>query len=173
MFNKITTFTVNVHEMGGQEKLSIFVALLWRVKHYRGHFSQQTSHTLLICTLGPARELCSAGSVLRTQPGQLFIKPQMLLCDIHKPSRSDTSVHIFVFVLARYGRKCLFCRSSAPWGCGATTPPWPNGFGLIFLLLLLTTAGYPFGDVLFLWLGKRGYSLEFWVNLMSIKFKHG
>lgn len=26
---------------------------------------------------------------------------------------------------------------------------------------LLTTADYPFGDVLFLCLGKRGYSLEF------------
>lgn len=54
MSNKITTFTVNVHEVGGQEKLSIVVALLWKVKHYRGHFSQQTSHTLLICTLDPA-----------------------------------------------------------------------------------------------------------------------
>lgn len=54
MFNQITTFAVNVHEVGGQERLSIVVALLWKVKHYRGHFSQQTSHTLLICTLGPA-----------------------------------------------------------------------------------------------------------------------
>lgn len=81
-----------------------------------------------------ARELCSAGTVLRTQPDQLFIKPQRLLCDNHKPSRSDTSVHIFEIVLARYGRKCLFCRSSAPWGCGATTPPWPNGFGLRFVI---------------------------------------
>lgn len=49
---KITTFTGYVYEVGGQEKLSIVVALLWKV--YRGHFSQQTSHTLLICTLGPA-----------------------------------------------------------------------------------------------------------------------
>lgn len=129
--------------MGGQEKLSIVVALLWRVKHYRGHFSQQTSHTLLICTLGPARELCSAGSVLRTQSDQLFIKPQRLFCDNHKPSRSDTSVHIFVFVLARYRRKCLFCRSSAPWGCGATTPPWPNGFGLSFFIATVDHSRLP------------------------------
>lgn len=54
MSNKIITFTVNVHKVGGQEKLSIVVALLWKVKHYSGHFSQKTSHTLLICTLGPA-----------------------------------------------------------------------------------------------------------------------
>lgn len=59
------------------------------------------------------------------------------------------------------GESAFFAGRLRPEAAALQLLPDLMVLGSDFLLLLLTTAGYPFGDVLFFCLGKGDYSLEF------------
>lgn len=141
--------------MGEQETLSIVVALIWRVKHYRGHFSQQTSHTLLICTLGPActrsaRELCSADFVLGTQPETSCLSS--LRCFWATIINHHDPIRLFIFLDSSWPgmrESAFFAGRLRPGAAALQLLPDLMVLSPDFLSLPLATADFTVGDIFY------------------------